>query len=162
MSSFARLAVAVTAAFALVSSSALAVIDVEGNNVTFAWTPSSGPVVYYSVYLDKNGEGFTNAVAAYVSEPRVTIPGQFGERIRICVIAWGWDGSSLFSSVPSLPSEEVRFVDPAQQRTRTRVPPPPNLLARRNGGDALRFQRRRAHRPPVAQQPDQRRSSCGS
>jgi hypothetical protein len=113
MPSFAHLAVAFTAAYALVSSSALAVVDVEGNSATFAWTPSSGPVAYYTVYLDRNGAGFASAVAAYVSEPQVTIPGQLGERIRICVIAWGWDGSSLFSSVPSLYSEEVRFVGPA-------------------------------------------------
>jgi hypothetical protein len=97
----------------LTNSSVLAAIDVEGTTATFAWTPSSGPAAYYTVYLDRNGAGFTNAVEAWVSEPRVTLHGESGETIRICVMAWGWTGDSLLGSAPSELSDEVRFVESA-------------------------------------------------
>jgi hypothetical protein len=113
MPSFARLAVVATAMLMLASSSALAAIDVEGNTATFAWTPSSGPVAAYSVYVDRNGGGFTTAVEEHVSEPWVSLHGEFGDTIRISVMARGWDGAAPLSSVPSPISEEVRFVEPA-------------------------------------------------
>jgi hypothetical protein len=112
MSGFARAAAAVAAAF-IVSSSALGAIDVEGNRATFAWTPSSGPVAYYTVHLARDGRDLTQAVEAYVSEPRATVHGQFGETIRVGVVAWARNGDSLGSSLPSPLSEEVRFVKPS-------------------------------------------------
>ena len=88
MPGFARLALAVTSACALIGSSALAAIDVEGNSATFGWTPSSGPVVLYAVHLARNGGGFSDEIAASVLEPRVTVHGEFGEKVRVRVVAW--------------------------------------------------------------------------
>jgi hypothetical protein len=115
MPGFARLALAVTGACALISSSALAIVDVEGNSATLAWTPSSGPVIMYTVHLARNNDAFTDTIADVVFEPQVTIHGEFGERVRVRVVAWGFRGmtNSHFSSDPSLQSEPVRFVDPA-------------------------------------------------
>jgi hypothetical protein len=112
--------VAIAIAFSLVSSSALAVVEVkvEGKSATFAWEPSSGPVAYYAVYVKKRGEKFTEEAAAYVPEPRVTLHGEYGERIRVRVRAWGWIGSSVISSGPSLPSSRLRFVRRLPRRAR--------------------------------------------
>jgi hypothetical protein len=123
MRSFARLALVATAMLMLANSSALAAIDVAGTSATFAWTPSSGPVSYYTVYVDRDGAGFTNVVEEYVATPRVTIEGEFGETIRVCAMAWGWHGSTLLTSAPSPFSEEVRFVDPASGGTQDPTPP---------------------------------------
>jgi hypothetical protein len=105
--------VAIAVAFSLVSSSALAAaFRVEGNSATFAWDPSSGPVAYYAVHVQKNGEGFSEEAATYVSEPRVTLYGEYGEKIRVRVRAWGWIGKSVISSRYSHRSIRVRFVNP--------------------------------------------------
>jgi hypothetical protein len=109
MSSLRWVAIAVAAAFSLVSSSSLAVVTVKGNSATFAWEPASGPVAYYSVHVKKKGERF---VATYVSEPRVTLQGEYGEKITVRVRAWGWIGNSVISSGLSPRSNRVRFVEP--------------------------------------------------
>ena len=128
MRSFARLAVVATAMLMLASSSALAAIDVEGMSVTLAWTPSAGPVGHYSVFVDRDGAGFTSTVTAFVSEPRVTVRGEFGETIRVCVMARGWGGGgALFSAVSPI-SEEIRFVEAANGGGDP-TPPPPSAPA---------------------------------
>ena len=128
MRSFARLAVVATAVLMLASSSALAAIDVEGMSVTLAWTPSAGPVGHYSVFVDRDGAGFTSTVTAFVSEPRVTVRGEFGETIRVCVMARGWGGGgALFSAVSPI-SEEIRFVEAANGGGDP-TPPPPSAPA---------------------------------
>jgi hypothetical protein len=114
----------------LASSSALALIEVEGQAATFVWTPSLGAVDFYTVYLDKNNQGFSTTIVAYVSEPRVTIRAKLGETIRVCVIGWNWNGTSLFASAPSPFSEPVRFVAPGSggspPPTPEPTPPPPD------------------------------------
>jgi len=114
--SLARPAFAVGVALILISSSALATIDVNGNSATFAWDPSSGPVEWYVVHLNRNGRGFSNTIADVVSEPQVTVTGEFGETVRVRVYGWGWDRRAqvpLISETSPI-SQEVRFVDPAE------------------------------------------------
>jgi hypothetical protein len=113
--SLARQAFAAGVALILFSSSALATIDVKGNSATFAWEPSSGPVEWYLVCLNRNGAGFSNTIDEVVPEPRVTVRGGFGETVRVRVVAWRWDSHAQVPviSEASPVSEEVRFVDPA-------------------------------------------------
>lgn len=129
MPSFSRQALAISAALMLMAAPALAVIDVVGNAATFVWTSSSGPVDFYTVYQDRNGQGFSSTISAFVLEPTVTVHGELGETLRIYVIAWSWDGRSLFSSQPSSFSERVRFVDangsPSPPANPTPPPPTP-------------------------------------
>jgi hypothetical protein len=113
MPRLARLAFAVGAALVLVSSSAIAMIDVVGNSTTFAWEPSSGPVSLYLVYVNRNGAGFGETFANAVSQPRATVTGAIGDTVRVRVAAWAWDSrtqSSITSELSPI-SPEVRFVD---------------------------------------------------
>jgi hypothetical protein len=110
---FACNACAVTTAFILLGSSALAAIDVPGRSATFGWAPSSGPVVRYAVYVSRNGAAFPGSADATVSQPRVTVSGRYGETIRLRVVAFGWNGSAYFASPPSPASAAVQFVNPS-------------------------------------------------
>jgi hypothetical protein len=86
MLSFARLAVAF-AALGLVSSSALAVVEVEGNTANFVWTPSSGPVSQYAVHVVRDDGRIMHAASSFVSEPRATVHGEYGEMITVYIVA---------------------------------------------------------------------------
>jgi hypothetical protein len=71
-------------------------------------------VDFYAVYVKKSGERFTDKAATYVSEPRVTLRGEYGDKIRVRVRAWGGSGRSVISSRHSPASAKVRFVNPNQ------------------------------------------------
>lgn len=112
MPRFACLACAVTTVLILFGSSAFAAIELPSRSVTFGWTPSTGPVVRYAVYVSRNGAAFTDRADRMVSKPKVTVGGRYGDTIRVRVVAFGWDGQAYFASPPSPASAAVRFVDP--------------------------------------------------
>jgi hypothetical protein len=107
MRSFASLAVVVGAVLALASSSALGAAEVPGTSATFNWDPSSGPVDSYRVEVSRNGGSYRQEKT--VSGPWVTVTGQYGEKVRVRVVACSANGSC---GKCSKASTKVKFVDP--------------------------------------------------
>ncbi len=99
----------------LSAAPAAATIDLVGaTSATFAWSPGSGPpVAGYVVGLSLNSA--SPVFYQTVSEPRVTVQGNYGDEVSIAVIGYV---SGTRVSPPSEFSEPVRFVAPAS-------PPPP-------------------------------------
>ena len=109
MSSFLRLLVAAIAVFGLASTSALAVLKVEGRSATFAWDPAAGPVDHYAVHVARSGGKFKYQIESRVSQPSVTVSGQYEERLKLRVTACTAGGAC---SKPSKDSPKIQFVDP--------------------------------------------------
>jgi hypothetical protein len=80
-------------------------VEVQGTNATFTWTPSTGSVKSYAVEVARNLGEFTEEQT--VSEPQVIVSGKPGERLSLRVVALGWDGSR---SDPSPPSDEIKLL----------------------------------------------------
>jgi hypothetical protein len=79
---------------------------------TFVWTPASGPVEGYLVYVSRDGQDPLGVVV--VAEPRVTLPGYDpGDTIEVSVRAVGHDALGNWILGPSSePSEAVSFAAP--------------------------------------------------
>ena len=83
------------------------VIEVVGNTVTFDWTPATGPVVEYVVFVNRNGAGYPGAPEYDTPVTSITVDGTIGETIMVRVAARDIDHNR---GPFSLDSTTLRFV----------------------------------------------------
>jgi len=104
-----------------IPSAATAVIDVVGTTRTaFEWSPATGPVDRYSVWVSVNGARqhfFSDVNGARIELDGTEVGAGVGDTLAIAVVARDADGG--FGPF-SLASEPVRFVDQPDEE------PPPN------------------------------------
>jgi hypothetical protein len=85
-------------------------IEIAGrDDVELAWTPASGPVEAYGVFVSRDGGPFRSE--QYTRVPRARVRGRAGESLRVRVRAYGVVAGRTLTSEPSEPSEPIRFVD---------------------------------------------------
>jgi hypothetical protein len=90
---------------------------IESNEAAFVWTPATGPVAYYGVWLALNGEAFAENPDYLVDAPQTSVRADYGDSLMIRVAAFSADGHrGPFSE----PSEVVRLEAPL---------PPPTIIA---------------------------------
>jgi hypothetical protein len=84
-------------------------IEIAGrDDVELAWTPASGPVEAYAVFVSRDGGPFRSE--QYTRVPRARVRGRAGESLRVRVRAYGVVAGRTLTSEPSEPSEPIRFV----------------------------------------------------
>lgn len=85
-------------------------VDLVGRtSVRFAWTPASGPVADYAVFVARNGAAFPSTPTQTVSVTEATVSGAYGDTLQIQVAARNAAGElGPLSPVSDL----VRFVAP--------------------------------------------------
>jgi hypothetical protein len=71
------------------------------------WTPSSGEVSAYVVFVSRDGGPYRSE--QYTPLPRARVAGSPGETIRVRVRAYGVEDGGTLSSEASAPSEPIRF-----------------------------------------------------
>lgn len=110
-----RLGLSLGLALALaIPPAAHALIDLVGQDQAhFTWTPASGPVVGYRVYVARNGGAET--LESVVAGTGQTVGGQYGDTVVVRVAATDADGNE---GPLSPASEAVHFV--------ANAPPPPS------------------------------------
>lgn len=123
-----RLGLALGSALALAGPTAAhAVIDLVGReSATFSWSPATGPVTGYSVYVSRNG-GPEERQGSVIDRTDETVYGAYGDSVVVRVAATDATGNE---GPLSLPSETVRFVAPPP-------PPAPGPARRDFDGDGL-------------------------
>lgn len=63
-------------------------VDVVGRtSVRFAWTPATGPVASYAVFVARNGGGFPPTPSEIVAVTEATVTGAYGDTVQIQVAA---------------------------------------------------------------------------
>ena len=77
--------------------------------VTFEWTPASGPVYSYAVFVNWNSEGYSDIPDRLVSDNEATITAEYGDMISVRVAARDDDGNQ---GPLSEESESVIFLPP--------------------------------------------------
>jgi hypothetical protein len=95
-------------AFVALAAQRASARDVAGSSVELAWSPASGRVVAYALFVSRDGGPFRSE--QYVAEPRARVAGRVGETIQVRVRAYGIASERSVASAPSEPSEAVRFV----------------------------------------------------
>jgi hypothetical protein len=103
-----RVALCLVAASTVLFTLSAGATDLVGEtSATFQWTPASGPVVEYAVFVNLNGAGFGADPDQVVSSTSVTLNGVYGDSLVIKVAARDDRGNQgPFSSE----SEIARFV----------------------------------------------------
>lgn len=98
---------ALALAFALPAAS----VELVGTTrATFEWTPSTGDVFGYEVYVERNGG--PPLYVELVSTPRATIEAQYDDKVTVRVRAVGFRGDQPIHSAFSEPSVAVKFLEP--------------------------------------------------
>jgi len=103
-------------------------VDVVGkNSVQLTWSPASGPVASYRVFVARNGGAFPTTPTSTVASPLTTVTGAYGESVVVRVAA----ADALGNQGPLSPSSSVfTFVAPTSSGGSgstggTTTPPPP-------------------------------------
>jgi hypothetical protein len=96
------------AALAVLAAQRASGRDVVGSSVELAWSPASGRVVAYALFVSRDGGPFRSE--QYVVEPRARVAGRIGETVQVRVRAYGIARERSVASVPSEASETLRFV----------------------------------------------------
>src|SRR5262249_21744050 len=81
-----------------------------GSVATITWSPASGPVSGYQVFVARNGSDMVDA--GIVNVPQVTLTGAAGDVIQVIVRAWGYPNGPQagFEFGPASPaSDTFRF-----------------------------------------------------
>lgn len=103
---------AALAAFAPGAADRAAAEDVASTELTFGWSPGSGPISAYAVYVARNGGEFPVLPEMVLPfwQQRATVAGELGDRVRVRVAGFSLslDGISPFSQV----STDYRMVPP--------------------------------------------------
>lgn len=93
-----------------------AVVTVVGETVVdIGWSPASGPLDGYIVFVSTDGG--PALPTAYVEANQATVSGEYGDEITVSISAVKWSGATLETGPLSVPSDSVRFVED--------TPPPP-------------------------------------
>jgi len=101
--------IAIASLLCLLAQPASALVELEGQTMaSFQWTPASGSVVYYQVFVARNGAPPNFYATRF--DPFVSVPGQPGDEIQLWVKGYSKAGGGEASE----PSEVVRFVAEAQ------------------------------------------------
>jgi hypothetical protein len=96
----------------LLAGSASAVQVVGRESAEMAWAPASGPVDAYGVFISRDGEDFSAVPEQFVSEPRATVEGAFGQVLLVRVAAFDAAGNQGPLSPTSEPLEFVASSEP--------------------------------------------------
>lgn len=94
---------------AVASGPARADIPVLGGSATLRWTPASGPVSGYQVFVARNGGAAR--VEALVTATEVTLTGQPGERVEVSVRAYGFPSGFATQGPFSPVSDTLLFLN---------------------------------------------------
>ena len=97
---------------AMLAGPASAAIDLESDEARFEWTPASGPVEGYAVYLSRNGGPMSLLMLTAADETWAVVPGVPGDELRLQVAAFS--AKQPFGP-PSDPSEQVRLVEAPEE-----------------------------------------------
>jgi hypothetical protein len=128
-----KVGVSIQFAVLLLTGSASAVQVVGRESAETAWEPASGPVDCYGVFISRDGGGFSASPEQFVTEPRATIEGAFGQVLLVRVAAFDTAGDQG----PMSPiSEPIEFVAPPEPDPPPVADPIPDLAA----GDVLFFE----------------------
>lgn len=106
-------AAAVGFACLAIAAPAAAMTEVEGDTARFTWTPGTGPVGFYLVYVSRNGGQLMVEAGRLAGEPWADLSGNPGDEIEVRVLALlALSGTAQSTSPLSDVSEIVRFVEP--------------------------------------------------
>ena len=110
-----RIGATIFAAFALLlAPPASALVEIVGQEqATFEWSPASGPVAGYRVFVSANGDPETHYGSVYATT-QATIHASFGDTVAVTVAAFDAEGQE---GPRSDPSEPLRFVAPTPEPT---------------------------------------------
>jgi hypothetical protein len=111
------------ALLALVPGSAHGLEVVDRADVELAWTPASGPVDAYVVFVSRDGGPYRSEL--HTTLPRAHIGGQPGETVQVRVRAYRFAGARTLRSEPSPPSEAIHFVESTDGPFPVSAAPPP-------------------------------------
>lgn len=121
------------------NTSAVQVVGAE--SAEMAWEPASGPVDCYGVFISRDGEEFPAAAEQFVTQPRATVEGAFGQVLVVRVAAF--DASGIRG--PTSPnSEPIEFLAPPEPDPGTGggsdSPPEPDPIPGVAEGELLYFE----------------------
>jgi FG-GAP-like repeat/FG-GAP repeat len=112
------------AAVALAPAPSLA-RDVPGaSEVSLEWAPAAGEVGAYVVFVSRDGGPYRSE--QYTRAPRARVGGRLGETVQVLVRAYALSDGRALASVPSEPSETIRFV-PAEPAPSSVSAAPPSV-----------------------------------
>jgi hypothetical protein len=98
----------VCACFALAPAPVLARDVLGREEVVLEWSPAAGAASAYVVFVSRDGGPFRSE--QYTAEPRARIAGRSGETVQVLVRAYAVERGRTLRSVPSEPSEPIRFL----------------------------------------------------